>query len=175
MIICCSRMQTDCRCVSGIESENEQPTVACPYFITGRNEVVAKVMFLLVSVILSKGGCAIPACLAAGLPGGPAPGGVSLAGGPPWQREWVSLPGGWPSGLVAFWLKVVFCYDLLVWPSGTGGSPNRDPFQPEAHNKRPHQKATKPESHNRRLPPPPKKTATVADGTHPTGMHSCKS
>ena len=95
-------MQTDCRCVSGIESENEQPTVACPYFITGRNEVVAKVMFLLVSVILSTGGCAIPTCLAAGLQGG------LLLRGSPWQGgllgrgRGVSLPGGWPSG-VAFW------------------------------------------------------------------------
>ena len=36
--------------------------------ITGRNEVVAKVMFLLVSVILYMGGGVIPACIAGGIP-----------------------------------------------------------------------------------------------------------
>ena len=56
---------------------------------TGRNEVVAKVMFLLVSVILSTGGGgAIPACLAAG-----------LWGGSPWQRGGL-LAGG---AFMAFW------------------------------------------------------------------------
>ena len=35
---------------------------------TGRNEVVAKVMFLLVSVILLTGNGAIPACIAGGIP-----------------------------------------------------------------------------------------------------------
>ena len=58
--------------------------------ITGRNEVVAKVMFVLVSVILLMGGggaipaCiagGIPACLAAGLQGGAIP--ACIAGGIP--------------------------------------------------------------------------------------------
>ena len=62
----------------------------------------------------------------------------------------------WPSGLVAFrlkaafWLKVVFCYGLLVWwPSGSPDdhtrrlpSIRRPPNQKgitEGHNRRPHQ------------------------------------
>ena len=56
--------------------------------ITGRNEVVATVMFLHVSVILLTGGAipaciagGIPACLAAGLLGGAIP--ACIAGGIP--------------------------------------------------------------------------------------------
>ena len=111
------------------------------------------------------------------------PGGGLLARGSPCQRGllagrrafmafWCVGLLLWPSGLVAF------CYGgllievgllvesgLLSWPSGMafwywGVFPNRDPFQPEGHNRRPH-------------PPSPKKTATVADGTHPTVTYSC--
>ena len=56
--------------------------------ITGRNEVVAKVMFLLVSVILLTGGCAIPACIAGGIP-------ASLAAG--------LLGGTWSGGVCLVW------------------------------------------------------------------------
>ena len=62
---------------------------------------------------------------------------------------------------MAFWfggLLVESGLAMAFWYWGV--SPNRDPFQPEGHNRRP-------------PPPPPKKMATVADGTHPTGMHSC--
>ena len=68
-------------------------------FVTSCNEVVAKVMFLLVSVILLTGrgwGCAIPACIAGGIPG--------LGGG--------VCSRGCLFGFVAF------CYGLLLWPSG---------------------------------------------------------
>ena len=37
--------------------------VLSPMVFTGRNEVVAKVMFLLVSVILSTGGGGLPQCM----------------------------------------------------------------------------------------------------------------
>ena len=45
----------------------------------------------------------------------------------------------WPSG-------VIFYYGLLVWPSGTGRSPNRDPFNQKAiteghHTRRPYQQS----------------------------------
>ena len=62
--------------------------------ITGRNEVVAKVMFLLVSVILYTGGGAIPACIAGGLQGVSAPGGVSAPPLGVCSREGGLLPGG---------------------------------------------------------------------------------
>ena len=96
---------------------------------------MAKVMFLLVSVILLTGGCVcypsmhgrwypsmpcsgtclLGGCLLPGMSalGGSAPG-ESARGG---VAFWCSLLV-WPCGLVAFWLKVVFCYGLLVRPSG---------------------------------------------------------
>ena len=83
-------------------------------------------------------GGAIPACLAAGLWGVPGP------------REgvvWPSVMAFWFGGLLieAFWLKVVFCYGLLVWPFGTGSLLTETPFNqkaikkitPEGHNRRP--------------------------------------
>ena len=65
---------------------------------TGRNEVVAKVMFLLVSVILSRGGVLSQHALQQVSGGGPAPGGVSLAegGSPCWG-------GGGLYGLLVWW------------------------------------------------------------------------
>ena len=91
----------------------------CTVIITSRNKVVAKVVFLLVSVILSTEGGAIPACIAGGIPaclaaglGGAIP--ACIAGGIPaclaaglWG---VPAPRGgvWPSVMV-FW------YGLLVW------------------------------------------------------------
>ena len=53
--------------------------------ITGRNEVVAKVMFLLVSVILSTGGFCLSACWDTT----PAPPGADLTprSRPPWSRH----------------------------------------------------------------------------------------
>ena len=111
--------------------------------ITGRNEVVAKVMFLLVSVILLMGGVLSQHALqvvsqhalqqvsgGCQLWGVPGPGGAwseggCLVQGGAWSGE--SARGGvWPSvmpfccgllfcpSVMAFWLKVVFCYGLLV-------------------------------------------------------------
>ena len=48
---------------------------------------------------------------------------------------------------------VIFCYGLLVWPPGKAFWCDLLLWPSGI--------------------PPPKKTATVADGTHPTGMHSC--
>ena len=145
----------------------------------------------------------IPACLAAGLRGCLLPGDVCSWGG---SAPGGSAPRGcglllWPSGLVPSdwrwpsgwkWSSVMaFWCDLLLWPSGKafwywevspnrpnrGVSPNRDPFQPEGHNRRPYQNGLLVWPSGvifYGLPPPsPKKTAIVADGTHPTGMHSC--
>ena len=94
------------------------------WVFTGRNEVVAKVMFLLVSVILLTGGVLSQHALQQVSGGVSAPRGCGLL-----------IEGG---------LLVDFCYgllvesDLLLWPSGKalwygGISPNRDPFQPEGH------------------------------------------
>ena len=76
-----------------------------------------KVMFLHVSVILFTGGCAIPACIAGGIPACLAAGGVCSGGG--------LLPGRSALGGGGVWRH------------------------------------------------PRKQMATVADGMHPTGMHSC--
>ena len=87
---------------------------------------------------------------------------------------------------MAFWC------DLLLWPSGmplvrpsgTGGSLlTETPFQPEGHNRRPYQNGLLVWPSGKAfwcdlllLPsgmaplPTHKKTATVADGTHPTGI-----
>ena len=75
------------------------------HLFTGRNEVVVKVMFLLVSVILSTGGCAIPACIAGGIPAC-----LAAGRGGAWSRR-VPAPGGCLVQGGAFW------YGLLVWPS----------------------------------------------------------
>ena len=67
----------------------------------------------------------------------------------------------WPSGLVAcslkvaFWLKVVFCYGLLVRPSGVVPSV----MEKATFN----QKDTKPEGHNRR----PQQKAITEGHTNP--------
>ena len=106
-------------------------------------------VFTCVCDSVHRGG-AIPACLAAGLQGGclvlgvPGPGGV-----------WCGLLL-WPSGLVAFWLKVAFWYGLR----GGRRPPHQkaiteDHFQTEGclqsegHNRRPQQKAMRSPS-----PPP---------------------
>ena len=89
---------------------------------TGRNEVVAKVMFLQVCVILFTGGVCIPACIAGGIPtclAAGLQGGCALSGG--WLVRgclvWGACSGGGgASGLVAFWFKVAFWFGgLLVW------------------------------------------------------------
>ena len=64
--------------------------VFCKLIITGRNEVVAKVMFLLVSVILSTGGVSRRETPWQGPPGKETP----LAGRPPSKET--PLPGGPP-------------------------------------------------------------------------------
>ena len=138
--------------------------------------------------------------------------GGCLIWGVPAPGGGVHAPGGcglllWPSALVAFcfgtfWFGgllvesglllwpsgVIFCYGLLVWPSGKafwylGVSPNRDPFQPEGHNRRSYQNGFLVRLSGvmfcygllvwPSIPLPPEKMATVADGMHPTGMHSC--
>ena len=50
-----------------------QPIRRCQPIITGRNDVVAKVMFLLVSVILSTGGRCLPQCMLGYPPGADTP------------------------------------------------------------------------------------------------------
>ena len=84
---------------------------------TGRNEVVAKVMFLLVSVILSTLGVLSQHALqlVSGDVGGAWSGGGLLWGVPgpegvcSWWRGVPALGGGLLPGGVAF------CYGLLVW------------------------------------------------------------
>ena len=203
-------------------------------YYTGCNEVVAKVMFLLVSVILSTGGC-YPSMHCRWSPGVvsqhalqvifqhalqqvsqgvPALGGLLLWGG---LLLGGSAPRGcglllWPS-VMAFWCGLLvwclliegsllvesglplwpsgmtFWYGLLVRPSGTGVSPNRDPFNQKGITEG-YQNGLLvclllwpsgvifcygllvwPSGHA--MHAPPKQTATVADGTHPTGIHSC--
>ena len=111
---------------------------------TVRNKVAKVKFYTCLSVILFTGGllsqhalqvvsqhalqqgvCAIPACIAGGIPACPAAGGVCSWG--------VPAPGG----------------------SAPGGLPCRGPAP------------------GRGVEAPRKQTATVADGTHPTGMHSC--
>ena len=132
-----------------------------------------KVIFSQASVILLMGGgCAIPeciaggipACLAAGLQVGVCSGGVSAPGDA--LLLWPSVVVFcyalllWPSGLVAIWLKAAFWYGLL------GGA--------EGHNRRPpHQKAT---TERKGVPggdTHPPRMATAVGSMHPTGMHSC--
>ena len=118
--------------------------------------------------VLLPGGVWSGGCLLGGVPaprqgvsglGGTCLGGCFLQGGTCSRGS--ACSGGvvfcyglllWPSGLVAFWLKVVFWYGLLVWSSLMAFRYGL-PYPPNS--------------------PPPKKTATVADGTHPTGMYSC--
>ena len=87
----------------------------------------------------------------------------------------------WPSGLVAFCLKVAFWYGLLVesglllWPSGKafwcgGLLVERGSLLGETPQYNGQVGSMHPTG---MIPPPPQQTATVADGTHPTGMHSC--
>ena len=113
---------------------------------------------------LLRGGCLLleGACFW----GVPAPGGCLLLGGGVWCALLL-----WPSGLVAFWLKVAFWYGLLGrCPTLSTRRPyqkatTEDHFQPEDHTRRPpsirrppNQKAIT-EDHNRRpwqktTPPP---------------------
>ena len=114
--------------------------------ITDRNEVVAKVMFVLVSVILLMGGRggvlsqhalqvvsqhtlqqvsrghAIPACIAGGIP-------ACLAAGLQRGASSWGVPGlggclvlgvcrGGLCGLLLWPSVIVFCFALLLWPSG---------------------------------------------------------
>ena len=70
----------------------------------------------------------------------PAPGGCLLPGGVAFWFGGLLIEGGLlvESGLLLWPSGVIFWYGLLV----PGGSPNRDPFQSEGHNRRPpHQKA----------------------------------
>ena len=67
---------------------------------------------------------------------------------------------------------------MAFWYGGV--SPNRDPFQPEGHTRMAlYGLLVRPSGvmfcYGLLVwpPPPPRKTATIADGTHPTGMHSC--
>ena len=128
---------------------------------TGRNEVVAKVMFLLMSVILcypsmhcrwypsmpcsrSRGGGCYPSMHCRWYPS------MSCS------RSWggypsmpCRFPGPHPRGKFR---------GICLWGVSTPtakGEVEGDPVQ--AHS----------------LIPPPQQMATVADGTHPTGMHSC--
>ena len=110
-------------------------------FFTVRNEV-AKVMFLHVSVILSTGEGAIPACIADGIPACLAAGEVPGPGGP------YSRGGAWSrEGLL--WGCLVLGGCLVPWGLLPGGVDT--PLGPGTSQKQ---------------------MATVADGMHPTGMQS---
>ena len=115
-------------------------------FITGRNEVVAKVIFLHLSVILFTGGVCLSACWDTTPPPrtrqtSPGP------GRPPQTRQTPPRPGRPPPG---------------------PGRPPRDQADPPGTRQTP----LPPETRH----PPPKQTPAYglrAAGTHPTGMHSC--
>ena len=100
------------------------------HLVTGRNEVVAKVIFYTCLSFCSRGGGAIPACIAGGIPACLAAGlqgeglqahtqGGSLED---LSREGGACPRGVPApgecDLLLWPSVVVFCYALLVrWPS----------------------------------------------------------
>ena len=101
--------------------------------ITGRNEVVAKVMFVLVSVILLMGGVLSQHALQVVSQhvlqqvsrGVPAPGGCLVWGMPGLGSAWSGgmpglggLPWGGLCGLLLWPSVMVFCFALLLWPSG---------------------------------------------------------
>ena len=119
--------------------------------------------------------------------GVPALGGGLLRGSACFQGVWSSglvllIEGGLlvESGLLLWPSDVIFCYGLLVRPSGMGLL--TETFQPEGHIRRPYQNGLLvwPSGvifcHGLLampcITPSPQQTATVADGTHPTGMHS---
>ena len=118
-------------------SHGAKPRATSVYFLhnmifTGRNEVVAKVMFLIVSVILSTGGGVLSqhalqvvsqhalhqVSRGVSAPGGSVPRGCLLLGGVCFRG--VSALGGVCSqGVCLVRGGVAFCYGLLVWwPSG---------------------------------------------------------
>ena len=128
------------------------------FFITVRNEV-GKVMFLHLSVILSTGGEGLPQCMLGYHPPGtrhppqsrhpPGPGPPKAntpRTSPPPPRDQVT-----PEQTPPPWDQVPRSRHPLP-----GSSPpwSRHPLGPGT-------------------PPPPQETATCADGTHPTGIHSC--
>ena len=107
---------------------------------------VAKVMFLHVSVVLFTGG-AIPACIAGGIPACLAVGGV-LSQYALQEGGRGSAPRGGVCSKGACSGRMCLLWGVCSWEGGCllgGGCGD----------------------------PPQKQMATVADSTHPTGMHSC--
>ena len=127
------------------------------FFITVRNEV-AKVMFLQVCVCPRRGGGGYPSMDCRWYPSMPCSRSLGGRGGIQAHTQGGSLGrsvqvgcllgGGWPS-------VVVFCYALQLWPSGLVAFLLKVAFWfglggAEGHNRRPpHQKAL-PEAHTRR-------------------------
>ena len=124
--------------------KNIKPHTACNRRIfTVRNEVT-KVMFLHMYVILFTGGVAIPACIAGGIP-------ACLAAGVPAPRGCMLWGGACSRGVPD--PGGVCSRGCLLWgvPALMGAWPSAVCVET----------------------PPRKQMATVADGTHPNGMHSC--
>ena len=146
------------RYTDSVKYYNKPCPLAMPFF-TGRNEVVAKVMFLHVSVILLTGGRS---------PGRPPPPGRE---NPPWHpprdqsdrprtRQTHPLGPGRPPR------QGEPPPDQADTPPGPGRHPPRQGEPPPGRENPPDQADI----------PPRKKTAAYgqwAAGTHPTGMHSC--
>ena len=143
-----------------IQQEGRGPPNFTEEIITGRNEVVAKVMFLQVSVCPQGG--RVSASVHAGMPDPPGPGSH-----PPGVRQTPPGPGRPPRDQAD--------------PSGTRQTsldqadppgPGRPPLGPG----RPPSPGDQADTPRIRQTPPGKQTPAYglrAAGTHPTGMHSC--
>ena len=151
--ICCLRSEDKKIAFASVHCEGPFEVFRnCFWFITGRNEVVAKVMFLHVSVILLTGGVG-------GLRRTPLAGRTPRDQAEPPGRENPPGPGRTPPGPGR----------TPLGPGRTPPGPGRTPQQGEPPQD---QAPPRPGRH----PPPGEKTAAYgqwAAGTHPTGMHSC--
>ena len=142
------------------------PSVMCHHFITGRNEVVAKVMFLQVCVC-PQGGC-LPQCML----GCQTP--PDQADPPMTRQTRPPRPGRYPPRT-----RQTLPPLGPGRPPGSGRPPQdqADPLGPGRHppgpGRHPRDQADTPRT---RQTPPRKQTPAYslrAAGTHPTGMHSC--
>ena len=157
------------------------PSVTCHHFITGRNEVVAKVMFLQVCVCPQGG-----ACLSACWDARPPP--WIRQTPPPATRQTPPRPGRYPRGPGRHYPPL----DQADTPGTRQTPPDQaDPPRtrqtPPGPGRPPGTRKTPPWTRQtspgtRQTPPgpgrhPPRKQTPAyslrAAGTHPTGMHSC--